>query len=153
MVNPSVKLEIEDRRNKKPIIVFTNGCFDLIHPGHLFLLKSARKLGDKLIVGLDSDRSVRLLNKRPKRPINDEQTRYEILRSFRWVDQVIIFDELLPLIKQIKPDILVKGGDYINKDKVVGKDFVESYGGKVVIVPYLEGKSTTKLINQIMSLR
>ena len=151
VVTQNVPLEvtfIQPSSREKPKIVFTNGCFDLLHIGHLFLLKKAKELGDILIVGVDSDRSVKSLNKKPRRPINDEITRSEILKSIKLVDQVIIFDNLLDLIKDIKPDILVKGGDYANS-KIVGSEFIKSYGGKIVIIPYLEGNSTTKLIHKI----
>ncbi len=136
------------KKKQKNKVVFTNGCFDIIHEGHIHLLKESKKLGDILIVGLDSDESVKKLNKKPKRPINPQETRAAVLKAIRYVDHVIIFDELLPLIKRIKPDILVKGADW-PLNKVVGRDFVESYGGKVIRIPYLEGKSTTKLLQKI----
>jgi D-beta-D-heptose 7-phosphate kinase/D-beta-D-heptose 1-phosphate adenosyltransferase len=132
--------------------VFTNGCFDLLHPGHLYILNEAKKLGDYLIVGVDSDASVRSLNKKPRRPINEEMTRAQILASLKWVDEVVIFDDLEGLIKMIRPDFLVKGGDYASATQIVGADFVKSIGGKVRILPYLEGLSTTKLIHQIRNL-
>ncbi len=149
---PSVKIEVEITGKKLEVVVFTNGCFDLLHPGHLFLLKKAKQLGTKLIVGLDSDASVLSLNKRPRRPINNQIIRTEILKAIRWVDEVIVFDDLLSLVKELRPDIIVKGGDYPSKDKIVGANFVEGYGGKVVILPYLEGLSTTKLIHQIRGI-
>jgi D-beta-D-heptose 7-phosphate kinase/D-beta-D-heptose 1-phosphate adenosyltransferase len=122
-------------------IVFTNGCFDIIHRGHVELLKYARSIGDHLVVGINSDESVRK-NKGKDRPINSEHDRYAILESFRFVDDVVIFKEDTPinLIKQIKPDIIVKGGDYLKED-VVGFDFCE-----VRIFDYLDGYSTTKII-------
>ena len=122
-------------------IVFTNGCFDIIHRGHVELLKYARSIGDHLVVGINSDESV-MKNKGKDRPVNSENDRCAILESFRFVDDVIIFKEDTPinLIKQIKPDIIVKGGDYLKED-VVGFDFCE-----VRIFDYLDGYSTTKII-------
>jgi len=132
---------------RKKSVVFTNGVFDLLHSGHLHLLRKARKLGDKLIVGINSDDSA----KRWKRkPIIGEKLRKELLEAISFVDRVEIFDEDSPLnlIENIKPDILVKGGDYTLKT-VVGADFVRKSGGKVVIIPLLKGFSTTNLIRQI----
>ncbi len=125
--------------------------YDLLHPGHLYLLREARDLGDKLIVGIDSDAHVKTLNKSPRRPINDERTRKLILEAIRWVDEVRIFDDLEELIREIKPDILVKGGDYA-AGQIVGQRYVESYGGNIVILPYLEDQSTTKIITKIRGL-
>jgi len=127
-------------------IVFTNGCFDLIHKGHIKLLKNAKKQGDILILGLNSDNSVRKL-KGKKKPIYSQKERARILSHFSYVDYIIIFNELTPrkLIKNIVPDVLVKGKDYTNK-KIVGKEIVEAKGGRVVLVPLLKGYSTTKLI-------
>ena len=135
-----------DRKFK---LVFTNGCFDIIHEGHVDYLLKARNLGDALIVGLNSDDSVRRL-KGPLRPINDVNARAIVLASMFFVDYVIVFNEDTPfnLIKSVKPDILVKGGDY-KRDIVVGADFVELNGGKVVIIPFLEGFSTTTIIDKI----
>ena len=122
-------------------IIFTNGCFDILHKGHLTLLKKARSLGDKLIVGLNTNNSVRKL-KGPSRPINDEQTRLEQLEILDWVDEVILFDEETPynLIKNLKPDLIVKGGDY-KVDEIVGHDLAP-----VHIIPTVEGYSTTNII-------
>ena len=129
-------------------VVFTNGCFDIIHAGHIDYLSKARNLGDVLVVGLNSDESVRRL-KGPQRPINDVDARSKVLASLFFVDYVIVFEEDTPLnlIKSVRPDILVKGGDY-TRDMVVGADFVESYGGKVVILPFLKGYSTTSILNK-----
>ena len=129
-------------------VVFTNGCFDIIHAGHIDYLSKARNLGDVLVVGLNSDESVRRL-KGPQRPINDVDARSKVLASLFFVDYVIVFEEDTPLylIKSVRPDILVKGGDY-TRDTVVGADFVESYGGKVVILPFIKGYSTTSIINK-----
>ncbi len=128
-------------------LVFTNGCFDLLHQGHLHLLSKAKDLGDLLVVGLNSDNSVRRL-KGPSRPVNDQDTRIAILASLVFVDFIVLFHEDTPenLIQAIKPDILVKGGDY-NIADIVGADFVRSYGGKVFTVPLLKGFSTTRLID------
>ena len=132
-------------------IVFTNGCFDILHPGHIHLLNTARSYGDILIVGLNTDSSVRKI--KPSRPVNDENSRATLVASLEVVDAVIMFGEETPLelIKQIKPDVLVKGGDYKPED-VVGKAEMESWGGKVVIVPFLEGFSTTSLIEKMKKL-
>jgi len=133
-------------------VVFTNGCFDLLHIGHLELLEHARKLGDILIVGLNSDDSVRRL-KGPQRPINTQLDRARILAALEVVDYVVIFDEDTPLelIQTVMPDFLIKGGDY-NPDAIVGSEFVESYGGKVIVFPLVRGKSTSDLINTIFQL-
>lgn len=137
----------KDHAGKK--IVFTNGCFDILHVGHVRYMQEASKLGDILVVGLNSDSSVRRL-KGPERPVNNEIDRAEILSSLGFVDYVAIFDEDTPynLIKTIKPDVLVKGGDYKPAD-VVGRDIVEANGGKLVLIPFVEGKSTTSIINRI----
>lgn len=131
------------------VVVFTNGCFDILHVGHKRYLEQARALGDKLIVGVNSDDSVRRL-KGPDRPINTAADRVEMLSALKCVDEVIIFDEDTPyeLISRLHPDIIVKGGDY-RVDEVVGRDIVESYGGRVEIIPYVEDKSTTAIIDRI----
>jgi len=133
-------------------VAFTNGCFDLLHIGHLELLEHARKLGDILIVGLNSDDSVRRL-KGPQRPINTQLDRARILAALEVVDYVVIFDEDTPLelIQTVMPNFLIKGGDY-NPDAIVGSEFVESYGGKVIVFPLVRGKSTSDLINTIFQL-
>jgi len=132
-------------------IVFTNGCFDILHRGHVEYLNEAKKLGDILVLGLNSDRSVRQL-KGVGRPLVSEDDRAFILSQLISVDVVSIFNEDTPinLLKVLKPDILVKGGDY-TLDKVVGRDLVEHSGGKVVTIPVIEGKSTTDLIGKIRS--
>ncbi len=137
-------------KNKK--IVFTNGCFDLIHPGHIEYLEKAKKLGDILVLGLNSDDSIKKI-KGEKRPILKEMDRVYILSCFYFVDYLTIFEEETPyeLIKKIKPDILVKGGDW-EINKIVGKDIVEENGGKVVIIKYKEGYSTTNIIEKIKRL-
>lgn len=137
------------KSNKEQVIVFTNGCFDIIHSGHLDLLKEAKSYGDKLIVGLNSDKSVRKL-KGPERPIIGQSERKKILSALKFVDEVIIFNEENPLklIKKLKPSILVKGADY-TKEQVVGAAFVESYGGETKLVKLTKGKSSSKIINKL----
>ncbi len=132
-------------------IVFTNGCYDLLHIGHVRCFKEARNLGDILVVGLNSDRSVRALKGAP-RPIVPEGERAEILAALECVDYVTIFDEDDPrdIIAQVKPDILVKGGDW-TVDTIVGRDIVESYGGKVLSLPLTAGVSTTAIVNSFSS--
>ena len=145
--NETVKSFRKDNEKKK--IVFTNGCFDILHVGHIRYLQEAAKLGDILIIGLNSDTSVKRL-KGEDRPINSELDRAELLCALEYVDYVTIFDEDTPyeLIKIIQPDILVKGGDY-NPDNVVGKDIVEARGGKLELISFVDGKSTTNIINKI----
>jgi D-beta-D-heptose 7-phosphate kinase/D-beta-D-heptose 1-phosphate adenosyltransferase len=135
------------RRNQK--IVFTNGCFDLLHVGHIKLFEFAKTNGEILIVGLNSDSSVKKL-KGPKRPVLNQNERAYILSAIEQVDYIVIFDELTPLrlIRAVKPDTLVKGADY-TKDKVVGGEFVESYGGQVKLAPLVEGVSSTKIMSRI----
>ncbi len=130
-------------------IVFTNGCFDILHIGHVRSLEQAAKLGDLLVIGLNSDASVRHL-KGENRPINSAKDRAELLASLEYVDYVIIFEEDTPyeLIRQIRPDVIVKGKDY-KLEEVVGKDIVEAYGGKVVLVDLVEGKSTTGILQKM----
>lgn len=139
------KLE-SDRKGKK--VVFTNGCFDLLHIGHVRYLKEARSLGDILVVALNTDASVRKL-KGPERPVQLEDDRAEILSSLVCVDYTLLFDEETPerIIKLIKPDILVKGGDW-KVDQIVGAPFVQSYGGTVKSLPFVDGRSTTNLIKK-----
>lgn len=133
------------------IVVFTNGCFDIIHPGHIELLRQARELGTKLIVGINSDSSVRAI-KGMQRPFFSQNDRSKILESLRFVDEVKIFDELTPekLIKRIKPNVLVKGGDW-GKNEIIGANFVEQMGGKVVSIPLSNGYSSSKIVEKIKS--
>jgi D-beta-D-heptose 7-phosphate kinase/D-beta-D-heptose 1-phosphate adenosyltransferase len=130
-------------------VVFTNGVFDLLHPGHVRYLQDARALGDALIVGLNSDRSVRA-NKGPERPITPESERAEILLALECVDAVAIFDDDTPaeIIRRVQPDVLVKGADW-GPDNIVGRDTVEARGGRVVRMPLLEGYSTTELLRRV----
>lgn len=129
-------------------IVFTNGCFDLLHVGHVRYLQEARQLGDLLVIGVNSDASVKRL-KGPTRPVQVENDRAEILAALAAVDFTVIFTEDTPenLIHKVKPDILVKGGDW-QIDQIVGAPFVQSYGGKVMSLQFVDGKSTTKLIEK-----
>lgn len=130
-------------------VVFTNGCFDLLHPGHCDYLYKAKKLGDVLIVGLNTDESVRRL-KGEHRPIQTENARAFVMASLACVDAIVLFDEDTPkeLIETITPDILVKGGDY-TPDQVVGKDWVEEHGGKLALINFLPGFSTTEIEKKI----
>lgn len=131
-------------------IVFTNGCFDLLHVGHVKYLQKARNLGDLLILGLNSDASIRRL-KGPKRPLIGEEERAHLLAALKCIDYVVVFNEDTPLelISALRPDILVKGGDY-SPDGVVGRELIESYGGRVEIIPFVDGKSTTNIIEKIL---
>ena len=139
-------------QNKNKRIVFTNGCFDILHIGHLRYLQAARELGDVLLVGVNSDQSVKKL-KGPARPINTAEIRCEFLRGLRWVDQVEIFGEETPfeLIKAVRPQVLVKGGDW-PVEKIVGHEFVQSYGGIVQSLPFVDGFSTTILLQKMGQL-
>lgn len=130
-------------------VVFTNGCFDLLHPGHIRTLEAARKLGDVLIVGINSDRSVRGL-KGPGRPVLPEQERAEILASFESVDAVVVFDEPTPreIIAALLPDVLVKGGDWPG-DQIIGREEVEAAGGRVISIPVAPEYSTTAILQKI----
>lgn len=136
--------------NKK--IVFTNGCFDLMHVGHTRYLQAAKQLGDLLIVGVNSDESVRSLSKAPDRPIVAETQRAEVVAALGCVDYVVIFTEPDPLnlIKALQPDVLVKGGDW-PIDRIIGRDVVESLGGIVKTIPLIRGMSTTAIIQRIRS--
>lgn len=137
-------------RGKK--IVFTNGCFDILHVGHIDYLERAKKMGDILVIGMNSDNSVRRL-KGPSRPVNRQGDRARVLASLECVDFLTIFNEPTPaaLIEKLSPDILVKGGDWKSRD-IVGGDFVKSYGGKVVSLKFVKGYSTTGLLKKITSI-
>lgn len=139
-------------RAKGKRIVFTNGCFDLMHIGHTRYLQAAKTLGDILVVGVNSDASVRTLDKAPGRPIVPEAQRAEILAALGCVDFVIIFDESDPLqlITAVQPDVLVKGGDWVI-DRIVGRETVEARGGMVKTIPLVPGLSTTGLLQRIRS--
>jgi rfaE bifunctional protein nucleotidyltransferase chain/domain len=135
-------------------VVFTNGVFDLLHPGHVRYLQHARRLGDALIVGVNSDRSVRALDKGANRPINTEQERAEVLAALACVDAVVIFDEETPyeVVAALQPDVLVKGADW-TEGTIVGADLVTSRGGEVVRVPLIEGYSTSSLIDKVRRIQ
>jgi rfaE bifunctional protein nucleotidyltransferase chain/domain len=130
-------------------VAFTNGCFDLLHPGHVTLLEAARAEGDVLLVAINSDASVRRL-KGPDRPVIPQQERAEVLLALDAVDAVVVYDEPTPLqvIEALRPDVLVKGADWA-LDQIVGRAEVESWGGRVVRVPLVPGRSTTKLLERI----
>ncbi len=131
-------------------IVFTNGCFDILHPGHTRYLSSAKGLGDVLVVAINSDHSVRII-KGPKRPILEQQTRAELVAALECVDLVLIFDEDNPLrvIQHLLPDILVKGGDWA-EDEIIGADVVKKAGGDVKRIPFVTGFSTTDIVNRVV---
>jgi len=131
------------------VVVFTNGCFDLVHRGHIHLLRQAKALGDILIVGLNSDVSVKTI-KGPDRPIMPEADRIELIAALQMVDYVVVYSEPDPyhIIAAIKPNVLVKGGDW-SADKIIGADVVEQNGGRVAVVPYLPEFSTTQIIERI----
>lgn len=137
-------------RNDQKIIVFTNGCFDIIHRGHVEYLQKAKLLGDILIVGLNSDASVKRIKGKP-RPYQDEQDRAAILNAMKMIDMVVIFDEDTPLdlICELKPNVLVKGGDY-DSQSIVGAEEVKSWGGSVKIIPFIKGYGTSKLVEKIL---
>lgn len=143
---------LADERAKGKRIVFTNGCFDLVHIGHTRYLQAARALGDILVVGVNSDASVRMLDKAPDRPIVPEAQRAEVLAALGCVDYVVIFDESDPLqlIAAVQPDVLVKGGDWVI-DRIVGRDIVEAHGGVVKTIPLVPDLSTTSLLQRIRS--
>lgn len=155
----SIDEQCAEWKEKGVKTVFTNGVFDLLHRGHIDYLSKAADMGDKLIIGLNSDESVRKLGKGPARPLKDEYSRALILASLFFVDAVVIFNESTPgkLIKVIAPDVLVKGGDYDadvenphNKGYIVGSDYVTKHGGRVQVIPFLPGYSTTAIEKKIL---
>jgi D-beta-D-heptose 7-phosphate kinase/D-beta-D-heptose 1-phosphate adenosyltransferase len=145
------RIRLEAWRAAGERIVFTNGVFDLLHRGHVEYLEKAKALGDRLVVGVNSDASVRRI-KGPERPLIPAEERAELLAALACVDLALIFDEDTPerLIREVKPDVLAKGGDW-TPDRIVGREFVESRGGRVVSVPLREGLSTTALIERIVA--
>ncbi|MCC6581304.1 MAG: D-glycero-beta-D-manno-heptose 1-phosphate adenylyltransferase [Phycisphaeraceae bacterium] len=141
--------EVHAHRTQGRRIVFTNGCFDILHAGHVAYLRSARRMGDLMIVAVNSDDSIRRL-KGPTRPVNHQADRLLVLSELQCIDYLMVFDDDTPegLIEALRPDVLVKGGDY-REDQVVGAKFVKSYGGKVALVPLVEGRSTTNIVRRI----
>jgi D-beta-D-heptose 7-phosphate kinase/D-beta-D-heptose 1-phosphate adenosyltransferase len=141
---------LERCRAEKRTVVFTNGCFDLLHVGHIHYLAESKQQGDVLVVGLNTDASVRRLNKAPDRPINHERDRAAVLAALECIDFVCLFDEDTPaeLISVVRPDVLVKGADY-RPDQVVGADFVQSYGGRLHLAALTPGQSTTGILSRI----
>lgn len=148
----SVRPLLEKIKSEKKTIVFTNGCFDILHPGHVYYLNHAKNMGDCLVVGLNTDASVKRI-KGPKRPLVCEKDRARVLASLESVDYVVFFDDDTPqkLIEIVKPDILVKGGDY-RKNEIAGADIVKAYGGEVATIDFLDGFSTTEMISRIKAL-
>lgn len=144
-----LKVIVAKAKTEGKKVVFTNGCFDLLHRGHLHLLREAKKLGDLLIVAINSDSSVEKI-KGPNRPILPEAERSELIAALEMVDYVLSFDEPDPhaVINELRPNVLVKGGDWA-EDKIVGAEVVEEDGGKVAVIPYLEGYSTTRIIERM----
>jgi len=150
---PEARAKLELWRVAKARVVFTNGVFDLLHRGHAEYLEDARALGDRLVVGVNADASVRRL-KGPSRPIVGEQDRAALVRALACVDLVVLFDDDTPqrLIEAVKPDVLVKGADYAPAD-IVGREFVESRGGRVTTIPLREGLSTSEIVKRIREER
>jgi D-beta-D-heptose 7-phosphate kinase/D-beta-D-heptose 1-phosphate adenosyltransferase len=150
----SLMEELNWRKSRGQTIVFTNGCFDVIHRGHIEYLRFCKAQGDMVVVGLNSDSSVRTL-KGPERPINSQFDRAAVLSGLETVDFITIFDDpsVLGLVKKVKPDVLIKGADWGSKGGVVGSDFVESYGGKVMLAPLVQGKSSTATIEKMKTLQ
>jgi D-beta-D-heptose 7-phosphate kinase/D-beta-D-heptose 1-phosphate adenosyltransferase len=145
-----LKATVERLKREGKKVVFTNGCFDILHAGHTRYLREARKLGDALILALNSDSSVRSI-KGPMRPIVPEAERAEVVAALDSVDYVTVFDELTPLelIEFLRPDVIVKGGDWAEKD-IVGAEAVRKWGGRVAIMPEIEGASTTNIIDKVL---
>lgn len=148
----AIKSIVTHLKNRRKKIVFTNGCFDILHVGHIRYLRKARSLGDILVVGLNTDRSVRQI-KGEKRPIVPQDERAEVLAALEFVDYVVLFDEPDPfaLIEKVKPTHLVKGADW-PKDKIIGRDVVEKAGGRVVRIPLVRGASSTGVIEKIIQV-
>ncbi len=147
-----LKAEVDRLKREGKKVIFTNGCFDILHAGHTQYLREAKKLGDVLILALNSDSSVRSI-KGEKRPVVPETERAEVVASLASVDYVTIFDELTPLalIEFLQPDVIVKGGDWAEKD-IVGAEAVRKWGGRVAIMPEIEGASTTNVIEKVLQV-
>ncbi|MCC9165307.1 D-glycero-beta-D-manno-heptose 1-phosphate adenylyltransferase [Pontibacter harenae] len=148
---PQLKEQLQSWQNQGQKIVFTNGCFDLLHLGHVDYLEKARQLGDKLVLGLNTDASISRI-KGPTRPLQDEMSRARVMASLLFIDAVVLFDEDTPLelVKAVQPDILVKGDDY-TVENIVGHDVVMAKGGDVKTVPLVKGYSTTNIVKKIES--
>lgn len=147
---PALRRRLDRARQGGQRVVFTNGVFDLLHPGHVRYLRAARRLGDVLVVGLNSDQSTRRLGKGPGRPLVRQRDRAEVLSALEMVDYVVVFDADTPfeLIRAVQPDVLVKGGDW-TVDRIVGADVVRARRGEVVSLPFARGYSTTALVERI----
>ncbi len=145
----TLQYQLQEWRSQGLKVVFTNGCFDLVHMGHVDYLEKARKLGNRLVVGVNSDNSVTKL-KGAGRPVTDESSRVRVLAAMQFVDAVVVFDEPTPsrVIAEVVPDILVKGDDYLAED-IVGADVVTGNGGQVRTIPIVEGYSTSRIIERI----
>lgn len=148
----TLKAKLDEFRAQGKKIAFTNGCFDILHVGHVRYLREAKKTGDILVLALNSDSSVRAI-KGEKRPVVGEQERAEIMAALEFIDFVIVFTELTPLelINYLQPDVLIKGGDW-PEEKIVGREEIRKWGGRVVIIPEIEGKSTTNIVEKIKIL-
>jgi D-beta-D-heptose 7-phosphate kinase/D-beta-D-heptose 1-phosphate adenosyltransferase len=148
----ALKDKLDELRKKGKKIAFTNGCFDILHVGHVRYLREAKKTADVLVLALNSDSSVRSI-KGEKRPLMNEKERAEILAALECIDFVTVFQELTPLelINYLKPDILIKGGDW-PEEKVVGREEIKKWGGRVAIIPEVEGKSTTNILEKIKKM-
>ncbi len=148
----TLKEKLDELRARGKTIAFTNGCFDILHVGHVRYLREAKKTADILVLALNSDSSVRAI-KGEKRPVVGEQERAEIMAALEFIDFVTLFQELTPLelINYLQPDVLIKGGDWA-EEKVVGREEVKKWGGRVAIIPEIEGKSTTNIVEKIKSL-
>ena len=151
---PTLKRRLTALRREGKKIVFTNGCFDLIHPGHVRYLRAARRLGDVLVVAINTDASVGRLGKGEDRPLNPEYDRAEVLAALEMVDYVTLFDQDTPeeLIRTLRPDVLVKGGDW-TPDRIVGSDIVRARGGIVKSLPFAPGYSTTAFVERVRGRR
>jgi rfaE bifunctional protein nucleotidyltransferase chain/domain len=147
-----LRKELDRLRKEGKKIAFTNGCFDILHVGHVRYLEGAKKTADVLILALNSDSSVRTI-KGEKRPLIPQNERAEVLAGLASVDYVTIFDEATPLelIRYLKPDVLIKGGDW-TEDRIVGRNEVRSWGGKVVVIPEVEGASTTNIVDKVLQV-
>ncbi|MBN2282645.1 MAG: D-glycero-beta-D-manno-heptose 1-phosphate adenylyltransferase [Deltaproteobacteria bacterium] len=148
-----LKKRIDRLKEEGKTVVFTNGCFDILHVGHVRYLEEAKKLGDVLVLGLNSDSSVRAI-KGPRRPVVPEEDRACVMAALESIDFVTLFDEETPLhlIETLEPHIIVKGGDW-SLERIVGRDLVESRGGRVVVIPEIPGSSTTNIIEKILNTR